>query len=152
MKYAFFILASLILLSSHSAYSQDRAITSFKDSEALLTIAEFMRENAEDLKVSFRISDKKLKVLKTDACISVTGQAVIKDVQSAVNTFLRLFPDEELPLEEAFSDLSVYLGNSRLKKCDVSRTDNQKQVQTAYYYDESDKIHIKVDTITLLSL
>lgn len=149
MKYAFFVLASSLFFSSAL---QARTITSFNDSPALMSIAQFMIDNAEDMIASHRISDKKLKVKDPSLCEVVSPSLVLSEVQSAINSILRMFPDEELPIEEAMSDLADYIGPGPLKKCHVTQTNSQKKILVSYFFDGSDKVHVKVDTITLHSL
>lgn len=150
MKYAFFMCA-LILFNNPSAKAR-AAITSFNDSPALMTIAQFMMDNAEDMPVSSRISDKKLKVMSGTVCEVVNAHTVVSEVESAINKMLRVYPDEELPVEEALSDLEIYVGQNSLKKCKVTQTNDHKKINVSYFYDSKDVIHIKIDTVTLLSL
>lgn len=147
MKYAFLLFALLI-----SSPSYARSITSFNDSQALLTIAQFMRDNADDLASSSRISDKKMKIKDLSNCEVVNPSVVIKEVQTAIKNVLRMFPDEELPLEEAMADLSEYIGTAPLKHCKIVQENQYKKIFVSYFFDANDKIHVKVDTVILLIL
>lgn len=146
MKYAFYFFF-LSLLASSPLFA--RTITSFNDSPALVTIAQFMIDNAEDMAVSSRISDKKLKVNDQSACEVVSSSLVIAEVQSAIKSVLRMYPDEELPLEEAMNDLQDYVGTGSLVKCNVIQINQHKKILVSYFFDSTDKIHVKVDTVTL---
>ncbi len=159
MKYAFLFLV-LSLASISSSYAEPEApvlptparnIESFSDSQALITISEFMTDNAEDMPSSNRISDKKLRLKDTSECTSVNASAVVKEVESAIRKVMRLYPDEDLPVDEALSDLSSYLENKTYKKCMIDQSNKQMKMNTVYFFDSSDKKHVKVDTITLLN-
>lgn len=147
MKYAFYF---FFLIFANSFELHARTITTFHDSPAIMNIAQFMIDNAEDLPVSNRISDKKLIVKEPGNCIVVDSSAVIKEVQAAIKSVLRLFPDEELPIEEAMSDLADYIGPGPLFKCTVIQSNRIKKIVVSYFYDHTDSVHVKVDTITLL--
>jgi hypothetical protein len=110
-----------------------------------------MVDNAEDMPVSSRISDKKLKVPDLSICETVSSEKVLKEVASAIKSVLRLYPDEELPIEEAMEDLKDYVGAGPLKKCTVTQANQHKKIVVSYFFDAKDKIHVKVDTITLLA-
>lgn len=146
MKYAF-----LILFSAFSFSSYARTINSFNDSQAIVTIANFMFENAEDLPVSTRISDKKLKLDDTSNCKTATTSEILNEVWMALNTVLKFYPDEELPTEEALNDLADYLGNDTYKKCTVFQSNNHLLVSSTYFFNTTDTTHVKVDTITLIN-
>jgi hypothetical protein len=143
MKYAFLF---LIISFSQSTFASH--IKSFNDSQAILTIAQFMIDNAEDMPTSVRLSDVKLKVKDEAACTVVTPAEVLKEVHSAIKKVLKLYPDEELPLEEAMSDLLDYLGPGPLSKCIGNQEKFQGTVQVVYFYDSTDSIHVKVETIS----
>ena len=143
MKYAFFIFSFFIFSQSSFA----RSINSFSDSQALSTIAEFMMDSASDSISSKLISDKKIKIKDGQACTLVNANDVIKAVESAINTVLRLYPDEELPVEEAISDLRDYLQNKTYHKCSFFQTKSHSSFSGEYFVDSSDKIHVKVDTV-----
>ncbi len=148
MKYAFCVLFALFLINTNS-YAQ--TIKSFSDSPALISIAEFMEDSASDMKTSYRISDKKLKFKDTSTCQIVPKSAVLKEVESAVKKVLRLYPDEELPFEDALNDLADYLVDSSYKKCVIAGSNLVKEVSSVYFFNGSDNIHVKVDTITLVA-
>ncbi len=144
MKYALLIFAFAIF-SISSSYA--RSIKSFSDSQALLTISAFMIDTASDSPSSYRISDKKLKLKDTSACVDVNASVVIKEVKNAINGVLRLYPDEELPVDEAISDLTDYLENSSYKMCIIYQDNSLVKMKTIYFFDSSDKKHVKVDTV-----
>lgn len=147
MKYAFFV---FLFILSFSSSIHARTISSFNDSPALQTIAQFMADNGEDMVISNRLSDKKLTVKDTSACVVVNSSEVMSVVLSAIKGVLRLYPDEELPIDEALDDLQSYVGYGSLIKCSLEQQNAHKKISVLYYFDLSHKIHIKVDTITLL--
>lgn len=143
MKYALIFFALFIF--SLSSYA--RSIKSFSDSQALITISAFMIDTASDSSSSFRISDQKLKLKDTSSCVDVNASAVLTEVMIAINGALRLYPDEELPVDEAISDLTDYLGNNSYKKCVLFQDNSHIKVKTVYFFDSSDKLHVKVDSV-----
>jgi len=149
MKYAFLLLALCTFIPSPS-YANP--ITSFNDSQAILTIAQFMRDNADDMPTSSRISDKKIKIKDPSTCEVVNPSVVIKEVHTAIKSVLRMFPDEELPLEEAMDDLKKYVGTGPLRHCKLVQENQHKKIFVSYFFDSTDKIHVKVDTVVLLVL
>ncbi len=62
MKYAFSILTALLFITTTSSASA-RTIYAFKDSNAIMTIAQFMYDVAEDVPVSGRLTDKKINLI-----------------------------------------------------------------------------------------
>ena len=149
MKYAFLFI-TLILTLSNPSFA--RTITSFNDSQALMTVAQFILDNAEDLATSSRISDKKLKIKDDSACEPVNKKQVLKEVERAIYGIMRLYPDEELPIEEAMMDLEDYLGNGSFKKCLFSQKNQHKLIQVSYFFNSAHNAQVRVDTITLLLL
>ena len=147
MKYAFLVLA-LIFSFSTPTYAQP--IKSFNDSQSILTIAQFMIDNAEDMKTSVHLSDRKFTVKDTSACVTVTTKDVLKHTQNAINIIFKFYPDEELPVEEAMIDLEAFLGTNLFKKCMFVQYKGKKTVQSSYFFDSSDTIHVKVDTISTI--
>ncbi len=146
MKYAFFI--SLLLLSN-VVLSNDNHIKSFNDSIALTTISQFLEDASEDADISTRISDKKLKIKDPSICVDATSADALKDAQFAIRGVLRLYPDEDLPIEEALVDLKSYLSNVYLKKCIYMNVQSHKKVQSIYYFNAAGDIHLKLDIVTL---
>lgn len=145
MKYAILF----CVLSTFSSITHARSIKSFSDSQAITTISEFMMDSASDTTSSYRFSDKKLKLKDTSSCVDVNASDVIKEVENAIKNVLRYYPDEELPVEEAISDLTDYLENNSYKKCIVFQTIKKQSVRSVYFFDSRDVKHVKVDTITL---
>jgi len=146
MKYAFLILSFFFIQSSFAV-----TITSFNDSPALLNVLEFIKDSANDLKVSNRISEKKLAVVDSSKCIDVKAPVVLNEVEVAIQNVLRYYPDEELPLDEAYEDLSTLLGVHTFKKCTFFYTNEKMKMKTVYFENAADSVHIKVDTITLIA-
>jgi hypothetical protein len=147
MKYAFFI---CIIFSLYAPTCFSNNISQFSDSLAINSIAQFLSDNAEDMPISARISDKKLFIPDTSRCTMASSLEVILQVEAAINKVLRLFPDEEQPIDEAINDLTQYLGPGPYTKCQFNYRNNQKIINSVYYFDRTDLIHVKVDTITLL--
>jgi hypothetical protein len=147
-KYAFFVLA-FVLSSLPSSYA--RTIDSFNDSLAITAIAQFMLDNAEDMPASNRISDARYKINDKSSCEVVSPSDALKEVESIIKSILRFFPDEELPVEEAITDLKNYLGSDSLTKCTFNKTNQYKTHKVQYFSDAGNVIHLRVDTITLVN-
>ncbi len=146
MKYAFCILAILFVQSSFAV-----TITSFNDSPALLNVLEFIKDSASDLKVSNRISEKKMPIADSSKCVDVKAVVVLNEVEVAIQNVLRYYPDEELPLDEAYEDLSTLLGVHTFRKCTFFYSNEKMKMKTVYFENALDSVHIKVDTITLIA-
>lgn len=145
MKYAFLFFALVLSVPTSFAVT----ITSFNDSPALMNVLEFIKDSASDLKVSNRISEKKMTIKDASQCIDVKASAVMNEIQLAIQNVLRYYPDEELPLEEAYDDLSTLLGSHTFKKCTSFSSHEHSKIKTVYFVNAADSVHIKVDTITL---
>jgi hypothetical protein len=148
MKYAFsvFILSIFVTFSSNA---NARSITSFRDSQAILAVAQFMYDVAEDMPVSTRIGDRKLNLKDFSKCTEVSSDEVYNDVEEAIKKVLRFYPDEDIPFEQALVDLEDYIDHKMYKKCNFEKKNAQSKVISAYYVDTSDKIHLRLDNITL---
>jgi len=146
MKYAFLVFAILFVQSSFAV-----TITSFNDSPALLNVLEFIKDSASDLPVSNRISEKKMAVADSSKCIEVKAPVVLHEVEVAIQNVLRYYPDEELPLDEAYDDLTTLLGVHSFKKCTFFYTNEKMKMKTVYFENAIGSVHIKVDTITLIA-
>jgi len=148
MKYAF--LFFIVLSISNQLLASDRYIKSFRDSVALSSISQFLDDAAEDVKVSTRISDHKMKIKDQSLCVVAPAKEALKQAELAIRGVLRLYPDEELPFEEAMVDLANYLDNRELKKCLLVQTQSHKKIQSLYYFDQSGEVQLKIDVISLV--
>lgn len=150
MKYAFFILS--ILLSFQSAIAAPSApIRSFDDSEALATVVQFMNDVKEDLPNAVTLSDKKTIIKETTKCTEVSSEEVFTETFKGIKKVLRFYPDEELPLEEAVTDLESYLGTKSYRRCVFEKTTREHIIKTIYFEALKDKTHLRVDNWTLLT-
>lgn len=145
MKYALLLFSVLF-----TASVQARSITSFKDSYALLSIAQFMSDAKEDLPHAVLLSDKKINIKDASACVKVSSADVIEEATVAIKKVLRFYPDEELPIDEALSDLEDYLDNKSFKRCLFEKTTKDHLIKTTYFMNAGNSIHLRVDNITLL--
>jgi hypothetical protein len=152
MKYAFFIFS--ILLSIQSAFAQSASVTpikSFDDSDALVSVVQFMNDVREDLPNAVTLSDKKTIIKDTTKCFEVTSEEVFTETLKGIKKVLRFYPDEELPLEEAVADLESYLGSKSYSRCVFEKTTKEHIIKTIYFFDLKDKTHLRVDNWTLLT-
>ena len=148
MKYAFSLLI-ILFSASISTDASARTIYSFRDSEAITTLAQFMYDVAEDIPVSTRISDKKINIKDFTKCTDATANDVLADFEKSVKRVLRFYPDEEVPFEQALVDMEDYLDHRDYKRCTFENKSAQAKTQTTYYADVSDKIHLRLDSIAL---
>ncbi|MBC7430166.1 MAG: hypothetical protein H7336_16250 [Bacteriovorax sp.] len=148
MKYAFSVLTTLIIATTAPA-AHARTIYLFKDSDAISTIAQFMYDVAEDVPVSTRLTDKKVNVSDLSKCTDVTANDVLSDVKTSIKRVLRFYPDEEVPFDQAMTDLEDFLDHKDYKKCSFQNKSSQSQTKSTYYTDASDKIHLRLDNIAL---
>ena len=144
MKYAAFFICLFISIQI-STSAEARTIFSFKQSDAIQSIANMLSENAEDLKVSFQISDKKNIIKDTTQCSQVESNVALLSFKEAMDSVLRMFPDEEIPYNEAMADMKDYLDMTPLTLCKFVRAGIETQVITLYFFDKSDKIHLRID-------
>jgi hypothetical protein len=146
MKYAFLVFSILFIQTSFAV-----TITSFNDSPALLNILEFIKDSASDLKISNRISEKKMIIADPAKCVQAKAPVVLNEIEGAIQNVLRYYPDEELPIDEAYDDLITLLGSHNFKKCTFYYANEKIKMKTVYFENAADSVHIKVDTITLLT-
>lgn len=148
MKYALSFLC-LSFLATFSLNASARSITSFRQSDAIVAVAEFMYDAGEDMPVSTRMSDKKINLADSSKCTSVTSEEVLDDVSSAIRTVMRFYPDEDIPFEQALVDMEDYLDHQVYKKCTLIKKKAQSLVTSSYYLNSDDKIHLRLDNIAL---
>jgi hypothetical protein len=146
MKYAAFFICLLVL--SFNTYA--RTITSFKQSDAIQSISNMLSENDEDLQTAFKISDKKYAIRDMSKCGPVDPSVAWHAFKDAIDSLTKLFPDEEIPVQEALNDMKDYLDNTPLTLCKFFYNNSEKQTVMLYFFDKSDKIHLRVDRVTEL--
>ena len=149
MKYALSILCLSLIVTISSTDASARSITSFRQSDAISAVTEFMYDVGEDLPVSTRMTDKKINLLDFSKCKTVTSKEVISDVEVAIRKVIRFYPDEDIPFEEALVDMEDYLDHQSFKKCVLYRRREHSVVTSAYYVNKDDKIHLRLDNIAL---
>lgn len=142
MKYAAFLVSVFLFTTLHA-----QVIYNFQQSNAIQTVISALSENAEDLPNSYRVSDKKFLVEDISHCLSVPASNALMSFKTAMDSLLRIFPDEEIPYEEALNDMRDYLGVDPLIVCKYLHSDELRTIITLYYFDKSDKIHLRVDNI-----
>lgn len=148
MKYALFILAFFALTNLEIA--QARSIHSFRESDAITNIAQFLYDTSGDMPVSFRISDKKIKINNPANCINVKASNILSDFESAITKVIRFYPDEEIPFEQAILDMEDYLDGKNYFKCQLNKKEHDVVITTSYFYDQADKIHLRIDHVAPL--
>ena len=152
MKYALFIWSILFFIhSAQSAEPSATSIHSFKQSKAILTLVQFMNEVKEDLPEAVLLSDKKLKITQPENCEEVPAHVVLSETLKGIKKVIRFYPDEELPLEEAYADLENYIGSKTYTKCVIERIAREQKIKTYYYLNTLDRKAVRMDIITLLS-
>ena len=148
MKYALSILTTLIIATiAPSAFAN--SIHSFNDSEAIMTVTQFMYDVAEDVPVSTRLTDKKINISDLSKCSDITANDVLSDIETSIKKVLRFYPDEDVPFEQALVDLEDFLDHRVYKKCSFENKSSKSQTKSVYYTDVSDKIHLRLDNIAL---
>lgn len=148
MKYALSIFC-LSFIAAFSTNASARSITSIHQSESIKAISVFMYDAGEDIPGSIRMSDKKINLTDTSKCIDVTSQDILDEVNKAIKKVMRFYPDEELPFEEALLDMEDYLDYQAYKKCIFIDNNTTSRVTSSYYLNSDDKIHLRLDNITL---
>lgn len=116
-----------------------------------MTVTDFMYDVVEDIPVATGLNDKRLIVKDLSRCIQVKADVIMNDVESGIKRVLRVYPDEDIPVEQALIDLEDYLDNQTFMKCNFVTTSSKSYIESIYYVDLSDKIHLRMDNISLLS-
>lgn len=109
-----------------------------------------MNEVKEDLPEAVLLSDKKLKIIQPENCEQVPADVVLSETLKGIKKVIRFYPDEELPLEEAYADLDSYIGNKTYTKCVIERVVRDQEIKTYYYLNTIDRKALRMDIITLL--
>ena len=109
-----------------------------------------MNEVKEDLPEAVLLSDKKLKIIQPENCEQVSSDVVLSETLKGIKKVIRFYPDEELPLEEAYADLDSYIGNKTYTKCVIERVVRDQEIKTYYYLNTIDRKALRMDIITLL--
>ena len=151
MKYALSILSLSILIAAYSTQASARSITSLRQSDAITAVAEFLYDVGEDVQESTRLTDKKIILKDLSSCVTVTSQKVLDDVHLAIRKVMRFYPDEDVPFEQALTDLEDYLDNQSYKKCTMLNKTTKSITRTSYFMNSNHKIHLCLDNITLLA-
>ena len=146
--FSFFIIT---IIAAFSMKASARTITSFQDSDALMTVTAFMYDVAEDIPVSTGLTDKKVNLKDFSNCVDVAADTILSDVELGIKRVLRVYPDEEIPFEQALADLEDYLDHQSFKKCSSVTTSPQAHIESVYYVDHNDKIHLRMDNTSLLA-
>ncbi len=148
MKVAIFFI--FLAMSFGLSANTFRHIQSFQDSSSISTIAQFLNDASEDVNVSTRISDKKMKVRDIELCTPANSKKALKEAELVIKSVLKLYPDEELPFEEALFDLENFLDNREYTRCTIVQIKANKKIQSIYYFDTLDEVHLKLDIISLV--
>lgn len=125
-----------------------RHITSFKKSDALLNLTQFMYEVGPDMAENVRLSDRKVSVIRFEECSIVTSDDVLDLTARYIKKVIRYYPDEDIPFEEALMDLENYLDYREYHKCLIEKRHKNSKVESIYFADKSNKIHLRIDKIT----
>lgn len=148
MKYALVVLSFLFVYITTDV--QARTITSFKKSDALIGLSQFLHEVSPDLPESVKFSDRKIAAINYSKCQRVSSAFVLETFERLVSHVLRYYPDEEVPFEEAIYDLEDYLGAVKFYGCHFNKKTKYSNVESFYFVDASDTIHLRLDKITPL--
>jgi hypothetical protein len=138
MKYAFFFLFLSISNVLHA-----RSITSFNDSNALLSVAVFMEDASEDLPQATFINDNKHS-LDSSSCELVSAASIYSDVEKAVKKIARFYPDEDIPFYEALVDLEDYLDQRSYYKCQTIKNQSSVKLIKTFYVDQKNEVYLTV--------
>lgn len=149
MKYALSFLLFSFVFSAEMASA--RTITSFRDSDAISTLAQFIYDVAEDVPVSVRLSDKKINIKDFSECKDVSASLVLGDIETSIKKVLRYYPDDDVPFLQALIDMEDYLDGRTYKKCVFEKKSAQSKTISTYYADLSNKIHVRLDNVLLIA-
>ncbi len=96
-------------------------------SRALFEVISAIEAARYDLPVSYEVSESSLP-LKPENCKEVDAVDVIVEFEQMVSAFQEVFPDDELPYEEAIADFSFLVGSSIYIRCEAKSSDSRDNV------------------------
>ncbi len=143
-----FFFTSVIFFSSVSVFSQDQnlnPITYLKQSQSLNEVRDFMTQVREDLESYFLIYDHPIKSGSDVECFERSKSEVLKSVSKAIFLTLKLYPDEELPVDEALSDLKGYLKEATYMECVSTKKLTNKKIENHVFSSKSGRFFIRLD-------
>ena len=161
MKIALFNIFKLIHLSlitglifiSTTSFAEDQMIEnlsqikSLKDSQALTSVREFMASVHEDLETYYVINERNLKLPAKHTCVFKTKAEVVRIVTKSIMHTLKLYPDEELPVEEAVNDLKGYLRAETYEVCTFTRVVKDEKFEHSLFYSQSGTFYLRLDFV-----
>jgi hypothetical protein len=115
MKKCFSIIFVLNLLMIASVQASAEGIAS--KSRALFEVISMIEAARYDLPVSYEVRD--IEIITDDqVCENVVAQDVVDAFVVMLEAYQEVFPDDELPYEEATSDFSNLVGSSDYVRCE----------------------------------
>lgn len=156
------LIAISILVSSSSALSVENqnenqidnqvenivTLRNLKDSSALTEVRDFMTSVRADLESYYIISDRNLKLPARHVCVYKTKAEVLRTVTKSIMHTLKLYPDEELPVEEAVNDLRSFLRAETYEVCTFSRVVKEEKIEHTLFYSQSGTFYLRLDFIS----
>ncbi|PIR28617.1 MAG: hypothetical protein COV38_15195 [Bdellovibrionales bacterium CG11_big_fil_rev_8_21_14_0_20_38_13] len=120
MKNCLSIIFALNLLMIAPAQASERGLAA--KSRALFEVISAIEAARYDLPVSYEVRESELP-LKPENCKEVDAVDVVLAFEDMVSSFQEVFPDDELPYEQAISDFSDMVGNNVYVRCEASNSD-----------------------------
>lgn len=161
MKIALFNFLKALVLGSailgfnlHADEGSSETLTqmrSLKDSSSLTIVREFMTSVRADLESYYVINDRHLKLPAKHICTMKTKADVVRLVTKSIMHTLKLYPDEELPVEEAILDLKSYLRADTYEMCTFSRVVKEEKYEHTLFYSQSGTFYLRLDFIAPLN-
>lgn len=114
MKNCLSIIFALNLLMIVNTQASERGMAT--KSRALFEVISAVEAARYDLSVSYEVSESLLPV-KPLECEEVVGGEVVLAFEDMIEAYQVVFPDDELPYEQAIADFSALVGPSLYVRC-----------------------------------
>ncbi len=108
-----------------SAQASERGLAA--KSRALFEVISAIEAARYDLPVSYELRESILP-LKPENCSEVDSVDVVIEFEEMISAFQEVFPDDELPYEEAIADFSSLVGSSQYVRCEAENSDSRDNV------------------------
>ncbi len=119
-----------------------------KDSPSISIVRDFMNEVHSDLDSYYVIQDRNLKLPLKHSCVQKSKTEVVRMITKSIMHTLKFYPDEDLPISEAISDLKMYLKEDKYEMCSFSRIIKDEKFDHSLFYSLDGAFFLRLDFIT----
>lgn len=110
-------------------------------SRALFEVVSTIEAARYDLPVSYEVSESALSASDVD-CYEVAADEVVEAFTDMLSGYQEVFPDEELPYEQATNDFAAMVGEQVFVRCEISEDEVLEVVKSISFHalDNSFKV------------